>query len=97
VQGVYLNLTYQWTDKIFLTFDNSRTAEGYGLLNSRLGIRRTLAKRFNIDLYGGADNITGQLYPTELFLNVNDRRYYISGPNKATFYGGLSLQYMFNQ
>ncbi len=95
-QGVYLNVTYSYTDKIYLTFDNAHVAEAYGLLNSRLGIRRNIAKRFNIDLYGGADNLTGQLYPTELFLNVNDKRYYISGPNKATFYGGLSLQYLFN-
>lgn len=95
--GVYVNLTYSYTDKIFLTFDNSRVAKAYGLLNSRVGIRRNIAGKFNIDLYGGADNMTGQLYPTELFLNVNDRRFYISGPNKINFYGGLSLQYLFNK
>ena len=93
---VILNLTYSYTDKIFLTFDNAHVVEAYGLLNSRIGIRRVIAKKFNIDLYGGADNLTGELIRSTVFLNVNDQRYYISGPNKATFYGGLSLQYLFN-
>ncbi len=86
VPGVYLNVTYAYTDKIPLTFDNSHTAEAYGLLNSRLSIRRTIAKKLNLEVYGGANNITGQRYPTELFLNVNDQRFYISGPNEINFY-----------
>jgi iron complex outermembrane receptor protein len=94
--GVYVNLTYSYNDKIPLSFDNAHFAEAYGLLNSRLGVRRLLGKKFNLEVYGGADNITGQRYPTELFLNPFDKHFYLAGPNKATFYGGLSLSYNVN-
>lgn len=96
VPGVYVNATYTYTDKIPLTFDNAHFADAYGLLNARLGIRRTLGKKLNFEVYGGADNITGQRWPTELFLNVNDQHFFISGPNKISFYGGLNLGYNFN-
>ena len=94
--GVYANLTYSYTDKIPLSFDNAHIAEAYGLLNGRLGIRRLLGKKLNFELFGGADNITGARYPTELFLNPFDQHFYLAGPNKITFYGGLNLGYNIN-
>ena len=94
-QGVYVNLTYSWTDKIPVTFNNLHFAPSYGLLNSRLGIKRNLAQVFNLEVYCGADNITGSTYATELFLNPNDTHYFIAGPNKINFYGGANLSYNF--
>ena len=96
-QGIYLNLTYSWSDKIPVTFNNAHYAPSYGLLNSRIGIKRLLAKTINLEVYGGADNMTGTTYATELFLNPNDTHYFIAGPNKINFYGGVNLSYNFSR
>jgi iron complex outermembrane recepter protein len=94
-QGVYLNLTYSWTDEIPVTFNNQHFAPSYGLLNSRLGYKKNIAQIFNLEVYCGADNMTGSTYTTELFLNPNDNHFFIAGPNKINFYGGANLSYMF--
>jgi iron complex outermembrane recepter protein len=95
--GLYLNLTYSYTDQIYVTFNNAHSAPSYGLLNSRLGYKQTLAKILNLEVFAGADNMTGTNYPTELFLNPNDTHYYIAGPNKINFYGGANLSYNFGK
>ncbi len=95
-QGIYLNASYSYTGKQYLTFDNAHQADAYGLLNGRIGFKRLLGKKFNLEVYAGADNITGQRYPIELFLNANDQHFWLAGPNKATFYGGLNLGYSIN-
>ncbi|HEX2787427.1 MAG TPA: TonB-dependent receptor [Ignavibacteria bacterium] len=94
--GIYTNLTFMFRDKTPLTFDNVNNAKAFSLFNAKLGLRRSIAQNIYIDVYAGADNIFGETYYQQLFLNVNDKRFYISGPNKATFYGGLSFQYTIN-
>lgn len=96
VPGMYAYFTYSVRGETPLTFDNSHNAASYGLLNGKFGYHKLLGKYFNLDVFAGADNITGELYPIMLFLNVNDQRFYLSAPNAATFYGGLSLQYLLN-
>ena len=41
--------------------------------------------------------MTGTNYATELFLNPNDTHYFLAGPNKINFYGGVNLSYNFNK
>lgn len=94
--GIYANLTFMYRDKTPLTFDNANNAKAFNLFNAKLGLRRSIVKNIYIDLYAGADNLFGETYYQQLFLNVNDKRFYISGPNKATFYGGLTFQYTLN-
>ena len=91
--GLYLNLTYSYTDQIPVKFDNSHFAPSYSLLNSRLGIKRGIGRVLNLEVYAGADNITGSTYSTELFLNPNDTHYFLAGPNKINFYGGANLSF----
>ncbi len=95
-QGPYAYLTYSVRGITPLTFDNSHNAASYGLLNAKIGFHKLFGKYVNLDLYAGADNLTGETYPIELFLNVNDLRFYLSAPNVATFYGGLNFQYLLN-
>ncbi|MCE1165185.1 MAG: TonB-dependent receptor, partial [Bacteroidetes bacterium] len=47
-QGLYLNMTYSWTDEIYTTFNNQHAAPSYSLLNSRLGYKRNIANMFNL-------------------------------------------------
>jgi iron complex outermembrane receptor protein len=95
--GLYLNMTYSYTDEIQVTFNNAHSAPAYSLLNSRLGYKKNIASVFNLEVYAGADNMTGSSYSTELFLNPNDTHYYLAAPNKINFYGGANLSYNFSR
>ena len=97
--GIYLYTTYQYVDKMPITNDNNHFAESYGLLSSKLGYRTNLGKHFEINVYGGGENLTNELYYNMVFLNANFNgappKIYLPGPYKSTFYGGGSLSYKF--
>lgn len=109
--GFYLNVTYRYTDKAPITFDNQHYMKTYNLLSARIGYKKQLGNHFNADVFAGGDNLLGTTYYSFLFIGQNIRELaqstdpYISGgggdgyilpaPYKATFYGGASLRYSF--
>jgi iron complex outermembrane recepter protein len=105
--GLYLYGTYQYVDKVPVTFDNSTFMESYSLLNAKLGYQRTLGEHFNFDLSVGGDNLLGSTYYAFLFTGADITHlklakdggsgdgYIIPAPYKATFYGNLLLSYAF--
>ncbi len=106
-QGFYLNSTYQYVDKVPVTFDNSTYVKGYDLLGAKIGYKQQLAKHWLLDVSAGGDNLLGSTYYSFLFVGPNyaglaqakdggsGDGYIIPGPYNATFYGGLTVRYTF--
>jgi iron complex outermembrane receptor protein len=106
-QGVYLNSTYQYVDKVPVTFDNSTYVKSYDLLGAKVGYKKQVDKHWSFDASAGGDNLLGSTYYSFLFVGPNyaglaqaqdggrGDGYIIPGPYKATFYGNLSLRYTF--
>ncbi|NML40070.1 TonB-dependent receptor [Chitinophaga sp. G-6-1-13] len=97
--GVYLNTTWQYVDRMPITYDNAHYADAYTLLQAKVGYRHDLGQHFSLDVFAGGNNITGSRYYTMVFLNANysaaPPNIYLPGPYKATWYGGLNLSYKF--
>ena len=105
--GIYLYGTYQFVDKVPVTFDNSTFAKSYSLLSAKVGYEKNLSAHFNINIFAGGDNLLGSTYYTFLFIGPNIKGleqakdggtgdgYIIPGNYKATFYGNMTLSYMF--
>lgn len=105
--GVYATSTFQHVDKVPVTFDNSTYVRGYDLLGAKLGYRKQVSRNWVLDAFAGSDNLTGETYYSFLFVGPNyaglatsaaggtGDGYIIPAPYKATFYGNLSLRYVF--
>lgn len=105
--GVYLTSTFQHVDRVPVTFDNSTYVRGYDLLGAKLGYRRRVATHWALDAFTGGDNLLGKTYYSFVFVGPNyaglatpafggtGDGYIIPAPYKATFYGNLSLRYIF--
>lgn len=106
-QGVYLNGSYQYVDKVPVTFDNSTSVKSYGLLGAKVGYKQHVDKHWLLDVFAGGNNLTGSTSYSFLFVGPNYKGlaqaadggtgdgYIIPAPYKATFYGSLSLSYTF--
>jgi iron complex outermembrane receptor protein len=69
-------------------------AAAYSLLNAKLGIRRSLSSKFDLDAFVGANNITGTQYPYMVFINQLPDAY-LPAPYKANYFGGVNLKFNF--
>jgi len=106
-QGIYLNSTYQYVDKVPVTFDNSTYVKSYDLLGAKIGYKTKLDRHWSLDASLGGDNLLGSTYYSFLFVGPNyaglaqapdgghGDGYIIPGPYKATVYGNLTLRYTF--
>lgn len=88
--GVYLNITYNYSDPMFLNDANSETASSYNLLGTRVGWKKDLAKKKKLELFAGIENAFDVTYSLGNDFNAAGGRYYNSAPGR-NFYGGLSL------
>lgn len=92
--GLYLNVTYTYSDRIMLNDANSAYAGSYNLLGGRIGYRKVLAKKLKLDLYGGVDNIFNTRYSLGNDFNAAAGRYYNAAPG-VNYFGGVSVNYLF--
>jgi iron complex outermembrane receptor protein len=69
--GFYLHATYQYIDKVPVTFDNEHYMNSYSLLSARIGYQQQLNKHFMLDVYAGGDNLLGSTYYSEIFVGEN--------------------------
>ncbi len=105
--GIYLYGTYQYVDKVPVTFDNSTYVKAYSLLSAKVGYKQELGDHFLLNLFAGGDNLLNSTYYTFLFVGPNIQGleqakdggtgdgYIIPGNYKSTFYGNISLSYIF--
>lgn len=91
--GFYGNINAQYTGKMPITDDNTLFSQGYLLLRSKVGYRRSFGK-YTLDANAGADNITDTNYASMLLINAGTERYYYPGLPR-NYYAGISLKYIF--
>lgn len=92
--GLYGNMTYFYKDGFPITSDGLNNTSSYSLVNVKLGYRKSLSGHFDLDLFFGANNITGTKYPIMVFVNqIPDA--YLAGPAKANYFGGVNVKYNF--
>lgn len=91
--GLYGNITFQFTDAIPVNDANSIYSNAYKLLNSKIGWRKNISSKWNLDIYAGVNNILDEKYASMLQINAIGPafRYYYPGLPR-NFYGGASLK-----
>ena len=109
--GFYLYGSFQYMDKVPVTFDNVNYMKSYNLLRARIGYSKTFGKHFCADVFAGADNLMGSTYYGLIFVGQNIQElaqgsdknikggggdgYILPANYNATFYGGVTLNYKF--
>lgn len=100
--GIYGNITYSYKDKMSIVSTEEFYTTSYSLVNSKIGIKQTIGRKFDFDLFVGVNNITGTQYPIKLFVNQlatplskTSGDAYVPGPRNANYYGGLNIKYNF--
>ena len=91
--GLYGNVFYNHRGPMYFTSDEAHQTESYGVLNAKLGYRKTLG-HFGLDVFAGANNIAGTQYYYMVFLNQLPDAY-IPAPREINFFGGANLKYVF--
>ena len=92
--GLYGNLTFMHRDAMYFTSDNTNKTAAYDVMNAKLGFQKTLAEHWGLDAYFGIINLTGTQYYQMVFSNQLPDAY-LPAPNKANYFGGLNLKYIF--
>ncbi|HLW20988.1 MAG TPA: TonB-dependent receptor, partial [Cyclobacteriaceae bacterium] len=92
--GLYLNLTHQWVDEIPLNDANTVFQDPYHLMNARLGWRNTLGVKWDLEIYGGIDNLLDESYSLGNDLNAFGGRYYQPAPMR-NYYGGVKVGFRY--
>jgi iron complex outermembrane recepter protein len=89
--GIYINLTYFYSDPIALNDANTFFASPYNLLGGRLGWKK-IAGKWAINVFGGIDNAFDVKYSLGNDINAAGNRYYNAAPGINYFAGiGLSV------
>jgi iron complex outermembrane recepter protein len=88
--GLYVNLTHQFVDQIPLNDANTVFQDSYNLIGARMGWRETFGSRWDVELYGGVDNLLDEEYSLGNDLNAFANRFYQPAPG-INFYGGFKL------
>ncbi|WP_417603259.1 TonB-dependent receptor [Owenweeksia hongkongensis] len=92
--GIYGNVNYNYKDAMPITSDGANMTEAFSLLNAKLGYRKTLGKHFDLEVFAGANNITGTQYYYMIFVNqLADA--YLPAPYEINYYAGVNLKYVF--
>lgn len=90
--GCYMNITYNYTDKIALNDANSAYAASYDLLGIKLGYKKDFFKKVSADFFAGADNIFDTKYSLGNDINAAVGRYYNAAPGR-NYYAGISFRF----
>jgi iron complex outermembrane recepter protein len=94
--GIYASGYYSYRDAVYITSvnDESQKAKAFGLINAKIGYRRSLSSHFDVDAFLGANNLGGVQYYNMIFVNQLPDAY-LPAPLKTLYFGGLNLKYNF--
>jgi len=87
--GIFLHLTYYYSDKMPLNDANSAYAGAYQLAGGRIGYSSPV-KNLNLTLFTGVENAFNAKYSLGNDINAAGGRYYNAAPT-ANYFVGLSL------
>ncbi len=93
--GFYARLNGQYVSAMPMRDDNSIFSEAFELLNAKAGWRKKLGKRWEMELFGGINNLLDSQYASMILPNAsafggNAPRYYYPGLPR-NYYGGMKL------
>ncbi len=88
--GGYINITYNYTDRIALNDANTDYASSYNLLGARIGYRNSFHGKIKAEIFAGAENIFDTKYSLGNDINAAAGRYYNAAPRR-NYYAGLSI------
>ncbi|TAH03019.1 MAG: TonB-dependent receptor [Sphingobacteriales bacterium] len=86
----YANTTYYYASSNWLNDANTASAKAYHLMAARIGWQHRF-KKWQLNLYTGADNIFNETYSLGNDINAAGGRYYNAAP-KRNYYAGIQLQ-----
>ncbi len=89
--GIFLHLTYYYSDKMPLDDANSAYAGAYQLLGGRIGYMAAVNK-LNLTLFTGVDNALNAKYSLGNDINAAGGLYYNAAPT-ANYYVGLTINF----
>jgi iron complex outermembrane recepter protein len=90
--GCYMNITYNYSDKIVLNDANSAYASSYHLLSARFGYKKDFSKKIRAEIFAGADNIFNTKYSLGNDINAAAGRYYNAAPGR-NYYAGIIFRF----
>lgn len=92
-KGWYTGVSYYAASKIYLDDANTAVASPYHLLGARIGWTKKLRKKYQLNIYTGADNLLDETYSLGNDINAAGNRFYNAAP-KRNYYAGVSLQFI---
>ena len=90
--GCYINITYNYTDKIALNDANSAYASSFNLLGTRIGCKKDFSRKITAEIFAGADNLFDTKYSLGNDINAAAGRYYNAAPGR-NYYAGISFNF----
>jgi iron complex outermembrane receptor protein len=92
--GIYLNLTHQYVSELPLNDSNTVYQDAYDLVNLRFGWARTFAGKWDVEAFGGVDNLLDESYSLGNDLNPFGGRFYQPAPTR-NWYGGVKVGFLY--
>jgi iron complex outermembrane receptor protein len=90
--GIYLYTSINNTSKLPLNDANDEYAKAFTLVQAKLGWRKQISSKFNLELFAGADNLTNERYSLGNDINAFGKRYY--NPSATNnYFGGLVVNF----
>jgi len=89
--GIFLHLTYYYSDKMPLDDANSAFAGAYQLVGGRIGYSKSV-QRFNLTFFTGVDNAFNAKYSLGNDINAAGGRYFNAAAT-ANYFIGLSVNF----
>ncbi len=89
-KGMYINITYNYTDAIPLNDANTAYAHSYNLMSARAGYKHAF-KKFNLEFFTGVENLFDVKYNLGNDINGFGGRYYNAAAGR-NYFAGISLQ-----
>jgi len=93
--GVYLDVTYYYSDRMALNDANSAYATSYNLFGGRLGFRKNIGKKVTLDIFGGVDNLFDTKYSLGNDINAAAGRYFNAAAGR-NYFAGVTLGSLFH-
>ncbi|MEO8762807.1 MAG: TonB-dependent receptor plug domain-containing protein [Ginsengibacter sp.] len=90
--GCYVNITYNYTDRIALNDANAAYASSYDLLGARVGYRKDFKGKIRAEIFAGAENIFDTKYSLGNDINAAAGRYYNAAPG-TNYYAGIIFNF----
>jgi iron complex outermembrane receptor protein len=90
--GCYIDITYNYVDKIALNDANSAYASSYNLLGARLGYKTEFNRKISAEIFAGADNLFDTKYSLGNDINAAVGRYYNAAPGR-NYYAGIAFNF----